>query len=111
MAVTIYNIIPRKYAENSQTAQYTATNCKTVIDKFTATNISSSNVTFSVNLIAAGDVAASSNLVLDSRAIAPGECYTCPELIGQTLESGGFISTLAGAANSITISASGREVT
>lgn len=111
MAVTVKNIIPRKQAENAQTAQYTAENCKTVVDKFTVTNTGVTNVSFSVNLVATGGVANNSNLVLKTRAIAPNETYTCPELVGQVLESGGFISTLAGAATSLTISASGREIT
>lgn len=111
MTVTVKNIIPRKQAENAQTAQYTATNCKTVIDKFTATNTSAGNVPFSCNLVAAGGAAGAANLVLNARSIAPGETYTCPELVGQSLEPGDFISTLAGAAGSLTISASGREIT
>jgi len=111
MAVTVKNIIPRKQAEAVQTSQYTAVNCKTIIDKFTATNTSAAPVLFSVNLIALAGAASDSNLVLKQRSIAPGETYTCPELVGQTLEAGGFISTLAGAATSITISASGREIT
>ena len=111
MAVTVKNLIPRKQAESSQTTQYTATNCKTIIDKFTVTNTSASNVTFSVNLVASGGSAGDSNLVLKAKSIAPSETYTCPELVGQTLEASGFISTLAGAATSLTISASGREIT
>jgi len=111
MAITIKNIIPRKQAEAVQTSQYTSDNAKTLIDKFTATNTSASNVDFSVNLVATGDSASDANLVLDTRTLAPGETYTCPELIGQVLEAGGFISTLAGAATSITISATGRVIT
>ena len=111
MTVTVKNIIPRKQAENSQTTQYTASNCKTIIDKFTVTNTSASNVTFSCNLVASAGSAGDSNLIVKSRTIVPSETYLCPELIGQTLEAGGFISTLAGAATSLTISASGREIT
>lgn len=111
MTVTVKNIIPRKQAENVQTAQYTATNCKTIIDKFTATNTTAGNVVFSCNLVASGGTAGASNLVLSARSIAPGETYSCPELVGQTLEPGDFISTLAGAATSLTISVSGREIT
>jgi hypothetical protein len=111
MAVTVKNLIPRKQAESSQTTQYTATNCKTIIDKFTVTNTSANNVTLSVNLVASGGSAGDSNLVLKAKSIAPSETYTCPELVGQTLEASGFISTLAGAATSLTISASGREIT
>ncbi|MFA5040006.1 MAG: hypothetical protein WC464_00030 [Bdellovibrionales bacterium] len=111
MAVTVKNIIPRKQAENTQTAQYTATNCKTIIDKFTVTNTTASNATISVNLIASAGSAGDSNLIIKTRSIAPNEVYTCPELVGQVLESGGFISTIAGTSSALTISASGREIT
>lgn len=111
MTVTVKNIIPRKQAEVSQTSQYTATNAKCIIDKFTVTNTSLVNVAFSCNLIAQGGVAGNDNLVVKSRVLAPNETYTCPELVGQVLESGGSISTLAGSAASLTISASGREIT
>jgi hypothetical protein len=111
MAVTVKNIIPAKQAENTQTTQYTATGCRTIIDKFTVTNTSASNVAFSVNLVASGGSAGVSNLVLSAKNIVPGETYLCPELVGQVLEPGGFISTLAGAATSLTIRASGREIT
>lgn len=109
--ITVKNLIPRKQAEAAQTGQYTAVNCKTIIDKFTVTNTSAANVTLSVNLVAMGGTAADSNLVMKARAVAPGETYTCPELVGQVLEPGGSISTLAGSAAALTISASGREIT
>ena len=111
MTITVKNIIPRKFAENSQTTQYTATNCKTVIDKFTATNTSASPVVLSANLVASGGSASASNLLLNSKSIAAGETYNAYELVGQVLESGGFISTIAGTASALTISASGREIT
>jgi hypothetical protein len=49
--------------------------------------------------------------VVDARSIAPDETYTFPELVGQVLDAGGFISTIASAATSLTIRASGREIT
>lgn len=111
MTVSIKVLIPAKQAENAQTAQYTATNCKAIIDKFTVTNTTAANVTISVNLVTSGGSPAASNLIMDTRAIAPDETYTCPELVGQALEPGGFISTIASAASSLTIRASGREIT
>lgn len=111
MTVTVKVLIPAKQAEATQTTQYTATNCKTIIDKFTVTNTTAGNVTFSVNLVTSGGSAGASNLILDTRSIAPDECYTCPELVGQALEPSGFISTIASAATSLTIRASGREIT
>jgi len=111
MSVTVKTLIPAKQAENVQTTQYTAVNCKAIIDKFTATNTSAGNVTISVNLVSSGGAAGVSNLIVDTRAIAPDETYTFPELVGQVLESDGFISTVASAATSLTIRASGREIT
>jgi hypothetical protein len=110
MTVTAKVLIPPKEAENSQTTQYTATNCKAIIDKFTGTNTTAGNVTLSVNLVTASGSASSSNLVV-TRSIAAGDTYTFPELIGHTLETSGFISTIASAATSITIRCSGREIT
>ena len=111
MTVSIKVLIPAKQAENAQTTQYTATNCKALIDKFTITNTSAANVTISVNLVTSGGAASSANLIMDTRSIAPDETYTSPELVGQALESGGFISTIASAVTSLTIRASGREIT
>jgi hypothetical protein len=110
MTVTVKVLIPAKQAEGTQFTQYTATNCKTIIDKFTATNTTAGNVTISVNLVTSG-VAGVTNLIVDTRSLAPDETYTFPELVGQVLEPNGFISTLASAATSLTIRASGREIT
>ncbi len=110
MTTTLKNLIPRKFAEAAQTAQFTATG-KLVIDKFTVTNVSALNAQFSANLVASGGTASPANLVLHARTMRPGDSYLCPELVGQTLEAGGFISTLASAASALVISASGREIT
>lgn len=110
MAVNVRALIPAKQAEAAQTTQYTATGVRTIIDKFTATNTSAGAVTISVNLVTSGDTAGNQNLILKAKSLAAGEAYTCPEIVGQVLEPGGFISTIAGAATSITIRASGREV-
>lgn len=111
MAAVVKNIIPRKFAEASQTSQYVATDRTTIIDKFTVTNNSTGKVAISVNLVAGGGVPSLANRVVAERYIAAGETYTCPELTGQVLAPGGVISTLATAASSLTISASGREIT
>lgn len=111
MTVTVKNIIPAKQLEDTQTGQYTSLNCKTIIDKFTVTNTTAGNEDFSVNLVVNGDSAADSNLIIDTKILAPNETYTCPELVGQVLESGGFISTIASTASSLTAIAAGRQIT
>lgn len=110
MAITQKVLIPAKVAENANTAQYTAVNATAVIDKFTATNTSGTTATLSVNLITALGTAGNENLIVNARAIAPGETYGFPELIGQSLDSGGFISTRASRAVALTIRCSGREI-
>lgn len=110
MAVVTKVLIPAKTAENVQTAQYTATNVTTIIDKFTATNYSANAATISVNLIAASGSAGNDNLIVKTKTLQPTETYTFPELVGQVLQSGSFISTLAGTASAINIRASGREI-
>lgn len=111
MAVQVRVLIPPKQAEATQTTQYTVVNAKAIVDKFTVTNTSANNVTISVNLVNSGGSASASNLVIDARAVAPDETYTCPELVGQVLEPGSFISTIASTGSALTIRASGREIT
>lgn len=109
--VTIKELVPGKYAENSQTTQYTAANCRTIIDKFTATNVTGGNVTISVNIVPLGGTVSNANIVTITRTLASKEVYRFPEIVGQYLDSGSFISTIAGAASSISIRVSGREIT
>ena len=111
MTVTVKVLVPAKFAEATQVTQYTATGVTAIIDKFTATNTTYGNVTISVNLVTSGGTAVASNLIVDTRSLAPDETYTFPELVGQALEPNGFISTIASAATSLTIRASGREIT
>ena len=110
MAVTPKVLIAAKQAENAQTTQYTATGARAIIDKFTVTNTTAGNVSISVNLVSAGGTAGAANLITDARTVVPDETYTCPELVGHVLDPGGFISTLASAATSLTIRCSGREI-
>lgn len=111
MAVTVKNLVPGKTVENAQTTQYTSTGVTTIIDKFTATNYSAAAATISVNLVTAADTSGNQNLIVKTKTLQPSETYTFPEIVGQVLAPGGFISTIAGTASAINIRASGREVT
>ena len=111
MAVKVKCIIPSKQLEAAQTNQYIATNSKTMIDKVTVTNTTSAAVTFSCNLVPEGGTVADDNAVIKTKSVAAGDTYVCPELVGHVLEPGDAISMIASAATSLTIRASGREVT
>ena len=111
MTVTVKNLVPAKTVENTQTTQYTATGVTTIIDKFTATNYNTAAATISVNLVTLAGSAGNSNLITKTKTLQPAEVYTFPELVGQVLNPGDFISTIAGTASAINMRVSGREVT
>jgi hypothetical protein len=110
MTVTAKNLVPAKTVADVQTTQYIANGVTTIIDKFTATNYSASSATISVNLVTPTGTANDSNLIVKAKALAAGETYIFPELVGHILPSGGFISTIAGTATAINMRVSGREI-
>lgn len=111
MSVTLKVLVPALTVSSSQTTQYTAATPWVLIDKFTATNYSSSPASLSVNLVASGGSAMNDNLITAERLLQPNETYTFPELVGQILTLGQFISTIASLPNSINMRVSGREIT
>jgi hypothetical protein len=111
MTVTVTVLVPPKQMEAVQTTQYTATNVRAIIDKATVTNTDTVARTFSVNIVTSGGAAGNANLVIDTRTVQPDETYLCPELVGHVLAPGGFISTIASNATSLTLRVSGREIT
>jgi hypothetical protein len=110
MTVTVKVLVPAKIVEAAQTTQYTANNVTTIIDKFTATNYSATAASISVNLVTVAGAAGNLNLISKTKTLQPAEVYTFPELVGQVLNPGDFISTLAGTATAINMRVSGREV-
>ena len=111
MTVISKPLVVAKYAENSQTTQYTTpTGTRTILDKCTAYNGTASSVPITVNIVPNGGSASASN-VIAYKSITPNETYTLPEIVGHVLEAGGFVSTLAGTASALVIRISGREVT
>jgi hypothetical protein len=110
MTVTAKNLVPAKTVEDTQTTQYIANGVTTIIDKFTATNYSGSAATISVNLITSTGTASNDNLIVKAKSLAASETYIFPEIVGQILPSGGFISTIAGTASAINMRVSGREI-
>jgi hypothetical protein len=111
MTVTVRVLVPAKFAEATQVTQYTANGLTALVDKFTATNISASAATISVNLVTNAGSAGNTNLITKTKTLQASEVYTFPELVGQVLGNGDFISTIAGTASAINIRVSGREVT
>lgn len=109
MTVTAKCLLDAKQAENAQTSQYTCpAGTRTIIDKFSARSVAGS--TFTVNIVANAGAAGASNLIV-TKTLAAGEAYTFPELVGQVLNAGDFISTICSVATDTVIRISGRENT
>jgi hypothetical protein len=112
MTVTPATLIAAKIAVASNTVQYTAgTATRTVISSITATNYDTVARSISVNIIPAAGTVGDSNLITKTKTLQPGATYAFPELVGQILQPGEAISTLASNATGITIRASGYEYT
>jgi hypothetical protein len=111
MTVTAKTLVPVKTVETTETNQYTvAGNVTTIIDKFTSTNYSAGAATITVHLVGQGDTATGFNTITKSKSLQAGEVYTFPEMVGQILSSGTFISTIADTANAVNMRVSGREI-
>ena len=111
MAITNKELIPSQVAETSSTKEYEAVNCKTIIDKFTATNITSTTALLTVFLVPNGGSASDATRIIQNYAIAGGEAYTCPEIVGHSLDKGASIYVLCDTGSALVIRSSGREIT
>ena len=111
MSVTVKAIVPAQQLTNSNATYYTATNVRTIIDKMTLCNTTGGAVTVTVDLVDSGGSAGVSERVISALSINAGQTYTCPEVVGHVLNAGDSIQALCSASTSVTIRASGREVT
>lgn len=110
-------IIPQRFVAGSQLTASAATyytapaNTKAIIQHMALTNTTAGAVTATVHIISTGSTESASNMVISARTIAAGETYNCPEAIGAVILATGTIRALAGSATSISIQASGVEIT
>lgn len=114
MATTAKCLLEAKFAETAQTTQYTAPagSARVIVDKFTVTSVAPIvGATIAVNVVASGGAAAASNTIVQTRTITAGATILLPEMVGQILNAGDFISTIAGTASVLIIRISGREIT
>lgn len=110
MAVTAKPLVEAAQAPNAQTTVYTAAaGTRVIIDKFQGYS-PTAGVSLSVNIVGSGGSAGASNLLV-VKTFAAGEAYTFPELVGQILGPGDFISIIASSATTIVYRISGREIT
>lgn len=109
MTVTTKPLKTAAYLAATDTTLYTVTTGRTIIDKVTVYNSDTGAITVAINLIPNGGSVGATNKVV-SKAIAAGDTYTFPEVVGHVLETGGAISASASVADKGVVRVSGREV-
>lgn len=109
MATTNTVLVESKYVENIQTNQYIANGVKTTILAVTLNNSGSSGAFVTINIVPSAGTASAANQLVSSRYLAPGESYSCPEIVGQVLSPGAKLSAVASIASTIVIRVSGKE--
>ena len=90
---------------------YTADGVRAVINKATFVNDNTIPVTVTINIVASGGSATYANRITKTKALLAGETWSCSDMAGHELESGGFISMLASVDEKIGCRISGYEVT
>lgn len=87
MTVSQKNIVPGVLLGAALANVHAApTGTKERIINATVTNDTAGVIAVTVHVVTDGDVPAAKNKRISARSIAPGETYTCPELIGRVLE-------------------------
>ena len=109
MSVAAKPLISAQFAPNAETTMYTASGVRTIIDKFVGYNSGAAAAVLTVRIVIVGGAAGISNTLI-VKSLAAGETYTFPEIVGNVLDVGGFVSVLAGTASAVVVRASGREV-
>jgi hypothetical protein len=109
MTTTSKCLLEAKYAEAVETTQYAApSGTRTIIDK--VSGYSPAGGTLAIKIVASGGTASADELLV-SKTFAAGEAYAFPEIVGQVLNPGDFVSTVAGGASTVVLRISGREIT
>lgn len=69
-----------------------AANSRTYLDKITVTNTTGSAVTVTVNVVPSGGSVGAGNVLENSYSIAANTSYSFPNIVGQILNPGDFLS-------------------
>lgn len=99
MTVGQKNIVPGVLLGAAITTLHTApASTRERICNATLTNDTAAVITCTVHIVSSGGSAGSLNKKISAYPLAPGETYTCPELIGRVLEPGDTIQALGNGA-------------
>jgi hypothetical protein len=111
MTVTAKALVEGQIIPNADTTVYTAPAfTTTIIDKLTSANYDSVSRVISVSIVASGGSIGNAYYIA-KRTLAAYETYTWPEVVGQILNPGDFVSAIASNATGVNLRMSGREIT
>ena len=111
MTVTAKNLVEGTIVPGTDTTVYTApANTTTIIDKVTAANYDTVSRVVTIGIVAAGNTV-SDIYYIAKRTLAAKETYIWPEVVGQILNTGDYITAISSQANTINLRISGREIT
>jgi hypothetical protein len=111
MTVTAKNLVEGTIVPATDTTVYTApANTTTIIDKVTTANYDVTSRVVTISIVAAG-ASVGDAYYIAKRTLAAKETYIWPEVVGQILNAGDFVSVIASNATGINFRLSGREIT
>ncbi len=111
MTVTAKNLVEGSIIPNADTVVYTApANTTTIIDKVTTANYDVTSRVVTISIVASG-ASVGDAYYIAKRTLAAKETYIWPEVVGQILNAGDFVSVIASNATGINLRMSGREIT
>ena len=105
------SLVPPTQITASAATYYTApANTVAEITAATATNSTGTARTITVHIVASGGSAAAANKVVQTKVVPANGAVLLPELVGQKIPTGSFISALADAATAVNLTVGGYEV-
>jgi len=104
MSVTLKNAYLAQVAAENTTLATAQENTVWRVIKCTATNDTTTAVVITFHKVESGGSVGDTKLILNAKILGAKETYECPEVVGQVLEAGDFISAIAGSAAQVTVS-------
>lgn len=111
MTVTAKALAEGQIIPNSNTTVYTAPlSVTTIIDKLTTANYDSVARVITISIVASGGSVGDAYYI-GKQTLAPYETYIWPEVVGQILNTGDYVSAIASNNTGVNLRMSGREIT
>ena len=102
MAIALKNAYLAQVPAANTTLYTCPANTTARVLKCTVTNDTTTAQTITFHKVESGGAVGVDKLILNAKAIGNKETYECPEVVGQVLDAGDFLSGIAGGAAQLT---------